>query len=120
MDIDFFSIGDTQLDTVMVLDPVEVDVRCKLNNVECTMNLDYAGKVPVKELHQMVAGNAANAAVTGSRLNGSVGFWTMLGDDDIADRQLKFFKDQGIDTSFIKKTPNAQSNQSTYVQYDVY
>ena len=115
MEIDFFSIGDTQLDTVMVLDPQEVDVRCKLNNVECTMNLDYAGKVPVRELHEMVAGNAANAAVTGARLNGGAGFWTMLGDDEIADRQIKFLKDQGVDTTFVKKTPNAQSNQSTVI-----
>jgi len=113
--VDFLSIGDTQLDTVMVLNPEEVEVKCQLNNENCLMCLDYASKIPVSQLFEMVAGNAANAAVTGARLDGNTAFWTMLGHDAIADRQIKHFQDEGIDISWARKTPGTQSNQSTVV-----
>lgn len=115
MTYDFLSIGDTQLDTITILNPEEVEVKCEINRTDCLMCLDYASKIPVSQLHQMVAGNAANAAVTGARLDGQTGFWTMLGHDDIADRELKHFEDENIDTTFTQKVPGCQSHQSTVI-----
>lgn len=112
---DFLSIGDTQLDTVMVLNPDEVEVVCKLNQEDCKMCFDYASKIPVAEMHTMVAGNAANAAVTSARLDGATAFWTMLGDDDIADFQIQYLKVEGVDTTFVRKTPGTKSNRSTVI-----
>lgn len=112
---DFLSIGDTQLDTVMVLNPEEVEITCQLKTDECLMCLDYASKVPVSQCYEMVAGNAANAAVTASRLDGKTGFWTMLAHDDIADRQRKYLEDENIDTTFVIKVPGAQSHRSTVI-----
>ena len=112
---DFLSIGDTQLDTVMVLSPEEVEIKCQLNKDDCLMCLDYASKVPVTQFYEMVAGNAANAAVTGARLDGKTLFWTLLGHDDIAAKQLEHFRSEGIDTAFAQQVPGAQSHRSVVV-----
>lgn len=112
---DFLSIGDTQLDTVMVLNPEEVEIKCQLKTDECLMCLDYAGKVPVSQCFEMVAGNAANAAVTAARLDGKTAFWTLLAHDDISERQMQHFKDEGIDTALIEQLPGAESHRSTVI-----
>ncbi len=113
--LDFFVIGDTQFDTVMILDPEEVEVKCEINRTNCMMCLDYAGKVPVSQFYEMVAGNAANAAVAAARLDGKTGLWTILGHDEIANRELRHFQDEGIDTTFVRKTPGCQSNRSNVI-----
>lgn len=112
---DLLSIGDTQLDTVMVLNPEEVEITCQLKSDECLMCLDYASKVPASQCYEMVAGNAANAAVTGSRLDGKTAFWTLLGHDDIATKQLEHFRSEGIDTAFAQQVPGAQSHRSVVI-----
>ncbi len=112
---DVLSIGDTQLDTVMVLTPDEVEIKCQLNAKDCLMCLDYASKVPASQCYEMVAGNAANAAVTAARLDGKTAFWTLLGHDDIADRQLEHFRSEGIDTSLAERVPGAQSHRSVVI-----
>lgn len=115
MSVDFLSIGDTQYDTIMVLNPADVEVACQLNEHTCHLELDYASKIPVQEVHTMVAGNAANAAVSASRLHGNTAFWTLLGDDDIAKRQHAALAKEAIATQWIEQLPGAQSNQSTVV-----
>jgi ribokinase len=112
---DFLAIGDTQLDTVMVLDPEEVEIKCQLKSDDCLMCLDYASKVPASQCYEMVAGNAANAAVTGARLDGKTAFWTLLGHDDIATKQIEHFKSEGIDISLVEQQPSAQSHRSVVI-----
>lgn len=112
---DFLSIGDTQLDTVFVLDQNEVDLTCRVDTQACEIAFAFGAKLPAKEMHTMVAGNAANAAITSVRLNGNTAFWTMLGDDEVANMQLKYFEEQGVDTKYIRKTPGAKSNRSTII-----
>ncbi|MBI2589567.1 carbohydrate kinase family protein [Candidatus Berkelbacteria bacterium] len=113
--VDFLSIGDTQYDTILSLAPEEVSVRCRLNREDCKMCLDYAGKIPVSELHAMVAGNAANVAVTAARLDGTVALWTLLGDDEIADEEIQTLQREGITTAWMEKVPGAESNRSTVI-----
>ncbi len=112
---DVLSIGDTQLDTVMVLSPEEVEIKCQLNAEDCLMCLDYASKVPASQCFEMVAGNAANAAVTAARLDGRTAFWTLLGHDGIAERQLEHFRSEGIDTALAVQVPGAQSHRSVVI-----
>lgn len=112
---DLLSIGDTQLDTVMVLNQKEVELFCKVKEHNCEICFDFGSKLPVEQIHTMVAGNAANAAITGARLNGNTAFWTMLGDDEVAERQKQYFEQQGVDSTYIRKTPGAKSNRSTVI-----
>lgn len=113
--IDLLVIGDTQYDTIMVLDPDEVDIQCQLNTHDCVMSLDYAGKVLVSQMYQMVAGNAANATVSGVRLHGKTAFWSLLGDDDTAKRQIQYFQSEHVHTQWLQTMPGAASNNSTVI-----
>lgn len=115
---DFLSIGDTQLDTVFVIDQNEVDLKCRVDTQKCEIAFDFGAKLPAKEMHTMVAGNASNVAITGVRLNGNTAFWTMLGDDEVAEMQLKYFEEQGLNTKYIRKTPGTKSNRSTIISVD--
>lgn len=112
---DFLSIGDTQLDTVFVLSHDETEIHCRVDNQACEIAFPFGSKLPAKEMHTMVAGNAANAAVSSARLNGNTAFWTMLGDDEVADTQIKYFEQQGIATKYVRKTPGTKSNRSTII-----
>jgi len=118
MTYDFFSIGDTQLDTIMVLAQSEAVIECRTPHEDCILQLSWADKIPVEQTHNVVAGNAANAAVTSSRLGLTTGFYSMLGDDSIADQKLTTLKSEGIDTTYAKKTPGTQSHQSTVISID--
>jgi ribokinase len=115
---DFLSIGDTQLDTVMALDLDEVDLSCRVDTKECEIAFRFGSKLPVKEMQTMVAGNAANAAIAGVRLNGKTAFWTMLGDDEVADMEIKYFEEQGVDSRYIRKTAGTKSNRSTVISVE--
>ncbi len=112
---DFLSIGDTQLDTVFVLSHDEAEIHCRVDTQACEIAFPFGSKLPAKEMHTMVAGNGANAAVSSSRLNGNTAFWSMLGDDEVADMQLKYFEQQGIAPKYIRKTPGSKSNRSTII-----
>ncbi len=100
MTVDFLVIGDTQLDTILVLDPAEAQESCHLDSRTCRLQLDYAGKIPVAEAHTLLAGNGANAAVAAARLGLDTVFWTLLGDDETAKRQL-------ADRSWLSHWPNS-------------
>lgn len=115
MSVDFLSIGDTQLNTIMVLNPSEVEVACQINEHTCHLELDYASKIPVQQVHTMMAGNAANAAVSAARLHGNTAFWTLLGDDDIARREQTSLASESVSTQWVQQVPGAQSHQSTVI-----
>lgn len=115
---DFLVIGDTQYDTIMVPERDEVEILSEVRHEERKIALDFASKIPVVKLVTMVAGNAANVAVSGARLNGSTAFWTLLGDDMIAGQELAHFQREGINTTWVQRVPGAQSNQSTVISVD--
>lgn len=115
MNVDLLAIGDTQFDTIMVLAPEEIETLCDVQTHETRLCLDYAGKIPVNQLTQLVAGNAANVAVTGARLGYMTAFWTMLGDDGLGDRELAQLAREGIDLDWARKTSGTQSHQSTVI-----
>ncbi len=52
-------------------------------------------------------GDTSNFAIAASRLGGSVGYVTALGDDLFGDRFLNLWKAENIDTSQVKRDPNS-------------
>jgi 2-dehydro-3-deoxygluconokinase len=52
-------------------------------------------------------GDTSNFAIAASRLGGSVGYVTALGNDPFGDRFMKLWQTEGIDTSHIKRDPES-------------
>ncbi|MBI4023028.1 carbohydrate kinase family protein [Candidatus Berkelbacteria bacterium] len=115
MTYDLFTIGDTHLDTLMVLDPADASVRRDDRADPGVICLRWADKIPVRESHHFVAGNAANVAVAGARLGLAAGLYSLLGDDDIADFELGVLRAEGVETTYTTKTPGAPGHQSTVI-----
>ena len=52
-------------------------------------------------------GDTANFAIAACRLGASVGYLTALGDDPFGDRFMNLWEQEGIDTSRVKRDPDA-------------
>lgn len=115
---DIITIGDTTLDTFLQLDPSEVRVMCTLDKEQCELCLNYADKIPVQEIHDSIAGNAANVAVAASRLELRSAIWTIMADDDVGKRAFEKFKMEKVDTKFFESIKGARSNASTVISIE--
>lgn len=113
--IDLVTIGDTQHDTFLLLNDHEAHVVCKLNTDDCEICFNYADKIPVDSVHRSVAGNAANVAVSGSRLGLQTMIWTVLGDDPLGQDALQTFGREKVNTDFATVEKGTASNVSTII-----
>ena len=112
---DLITLGDTQHDTFLLLNEHEAHVVCKLNTDDCEICFNYADKIPVDSVHRSVAGNAANVAVSASRLGLDTAIWTVLGDDPLGKEALETFKREKINPSFTMVEQGTPSNVSTVI-----
>ena len=76
-------------------------------------------EVKAKKVISVPGGKGANVAVASARILGTneVGIIGALGSDDIADKQTKILREEGIDTSCIKRIDDASSGQA-YILVD--
>lgn len=103
------------------------DVKLVLELVSGAINWDtsiFVEKFPdpkeeikAKKVISVPGGKGANVAIASARILGSnnVGIIGALGDDDIANKQMKILKEEGIDISTIKQIKNASSGQAHVV-----
>lgn len=113
--IDIITIGDATLDTFIQLD--EASVNCSIDKNSCQLCMNYADKIPIHKLEKKVAGNAANVAVGASRLGLKSSFWTVLGDDEFANRVIKKMKEENVSTKYVQKEKNSESNFTVVLNY---
>ena len=66
-------------------------------------------EIKAKKVISVPGGKGANVAVASARILGSnnVGVIGALGDDDIAKRQIKILKDEGVNVSCVKQIQDA-------------
>ncbi|HLE35076.1 MAG TPA: PfkB family carbohydrate kinase, partial [Nitrososphaerales archaeon] len=75
-------------------------------------------EVKAKKVISVPGGKGANVAVASARVLGSgVGIIGALGDDEIAEKQIKTLHEEGIDTSCIKQIQGTSSGQA-YILVD--
>jgi ribokinase len=76
-------------------------------------------EVFVKEIQRVSGGTAANVSVTAARILGKnrVAFIGALGDDSIAEKQIKILEEEGVDTSGILHVSGEESGQA-YISID--
>lgn len=112
---DVISLGDATLDTFIEIS--EANVKCTINEDRCELCLNYADKIPINNLEQKVAGNAANVAVGSSRLGLDSAFWTVLGDDGFAQKVLKKMRKEKVSTKYVEIQKNAKSNFAVVLNF---
>jgi len=71
-------------------------------------------EIPVARIAGGPGGKAGNASVAAARLLGpdQVGIIGALGHDDIADKQIRLFKNEGVETPAINRKADAESGQA--------
>lgn len=112
---DLISIGDASWDIFIA--PVEHEEFCSIDKKKCLICFNYADKIPVNEIYFVTGGNAANNAVSVTRLGIRAALVATLGGDKTGDIIIDALKNEGIDTSFITRQKDVISNYNTAVMY---
>lgn len=115
--LDIISIGDAVLDTFLRVENAFV-TRVNSSKVD-QLCLNYGDKIPIKSMHQKVAGNALNNAVGSSRLGMKAGFYSEVGDDEVGAQIAKKMKNEGITTKYLKAQKGSSTNYSVVLDYKI-
>ena len=114
--LDFIVIGDTTLDVFLIVHEYKVMFDIKRENKYLCMN--YADKVPVDSIKEIIAGNAPNAVVAGSRAGLRTALVTQMGDDQTADLAEEMLENERVGLAYFQKEPGTKSNYSTVIAVD--
>ena len=113
---DLISIGDSVIDTFLKLHDAEV--KCSINRKDCKICMNYGDKIPLDGPPiSMVAGNAANNAVGGSRLGLKTAIYVNVGEDDGGERTIKKLKMEKIDTRYVVVNKGMENNYHTVLNF---
>ena len=117
--IDFLAIGDTVIDAFIKLtDADRADIRGESGHENYKICLPFADKIPYEEVYVLNAvGNAANAAVSASRLGLKTALVTNLGDDQQGKDCLESLKNDGVSTEFVKINKGIKTNYHYVLWY---
>lgn len=112
---DLISIGDATIDTFIQIHDAEV--KCNLDKTECLICVEYGSKIAVDKLTHIVAGNAANNAVGGQRLNLKTAIYVNVGDDNSGKQIEGKLKEEGVDTRYVISHKRMESNYSAILSF---
>ena len=117
--IDFLAIGDTVIDAFIKLtDADHADIRGTSGHEDYKICLPFADKIPYEEVYVLNAvGNAANAAVSASRLGLKTALVSNLGSDQEGKDCLKSLKKDGVSTKFVKINKGIKTNYHYVLWY---
>ncbi len=113
---DIISIGDAVLDTFIEVEDAFVTRVTSRKGAQLCLN--YGDKIPVKRMHQKVAGNALNNAVGSARLGMKAAFYSIVGDDDVGEQIARKMKKEGISTKYLKIQKKASTNYSVVIDFE--
>lgn len=109
------AIGDTKLDTFVVLD--QASVQCQLKMPDCLLCLEYGAKIPVSVVDSQVAGSAPNVAVGLARQGRKTAVISNMGADNTRDLALKHLKHEKVATRYLHITKNEPSSYSVVLNF---
>jgi ribokinase len=116
--IDILTIGDTTTDAFIRLK--DASIHCKVNTNDCEICLPFGDKIPFEYVKIVKAvGNAANAAVSASKLGLRSALVSDLGNDQGGKDDLVELQKNNVITKFVKVHPNKPSNYHFVLWYDV-
>jgi len=106
---DFISVGDITTDAFIRLK--DATVNCEINNVNCTICMRFGDKIPYEKAYVIPAvGNAANAAVSASRLGLTSAFVSFVGDDASGKEAIDALKQERVGTEFVDIQAGKETN----------
>ncbi|MBI3032074.1 carbohydrate kinase family protein [Candidatus Woesearchaeota archaeon] len=108
--LDIISIGDATEDVFLELE--EASLHCNKGTKTCQICMDFATKIPVKSLHKLVGGNAANLAIGARRLGLKSSMYLELGKDEQGEKILRSLKKDHVDTTYVYLKKNYVTNYS--------
>jgi len=112
---DLIAIGDATIDNFVQIHDAEI--KCNLNKTECLLCVEYGDKIAVDKLTSLVAGNAANNAVGGSRLKLKTAIYVNVGSDPSGKQITEKLKAEGVSTRYIVVNEGMESNLSTVLNF---
>ncbi len=116
MDFDVLSVGDIVTDAFIKL--LDNEAHSYTNDHGKWLAVPFAQKVPFDHVEVLEAvGNAANAAVSFSRLGLKAGFITNVGGDQYGRDMIKSLDDDDVDTRFVRVNPGKKSNYHYVLWY---
>jgi ribokinase len=115
--IDLITIGDTATDAFIRLK--EASVHCKVNTAACEICMPFGDKIPFEFVKVIKAvGNAANAAVSGTRLGLRSALVSNLGGDPNGKECLATLQHNGVITSYVKVNKDKPTNYHFVLWYE--
>ena len=112
---DLISLGDATIDNFVFIHDAEV--KCNINKSDCMLCIEYGDKIAVDKLVHLVAGNAANNAVGGSRLKLKTAIFVNIGEDNSGKQIKDKLKTEGVDTRYVIENKGMESNLSTVINF---
>lgn len=103
-------IGDCSIDQYMHIDSPHI-----MGNQICFL---HGSKIPVKDFHETLAGNACHVAIGAQKLGLQTSVYSEFGDDEQANKFIQEFKNYGIDTTLCNKNPGTKTNTHAIIVYD--
>lgn len=112
---DLISVGDATIDNFVQIHDAEI--KCNINKTECMLCIEYGDKISVDKLTSLVAGNAANNAVGGSRLKLKSAIYVNVGSDPSGKQIAEKLKIEKVDTRYVVVNKGMESNLSTVINF---
>ena len=94
------SVGEATLDSFVFVS--DANVHCTLDKSKCEFCINYASKIMADNVEFHVGGNAANTAVSFSRLGLHSQLYSMRGDDWIGKVIAEHLNKEGVDGRYIE------------------
>ncbi len=113
---DIVCIGESLRDIFYIIN--EATVSCSLNKDHCQLCLEYAEKIPVREVIKVpAAGNSANAAVSAARLGFKSALISWVGDDPEGQDIRKALKADGVNTKLLCSCGGQETSEATLLSF---
>lgn len=106
---DVISIGDATMDMFLGLNTVGSRV-CAKDTDRCVLQLSYADKIEADFQEFATGGNSANLAIGASRLGLNCAFYTVIGEDEIADILTHTFQKEGVSDEYVLRQKGGKTN----------
>lgn len=114
---DFVAIGDTVTDAFIKIK--DATVTCDVDKENCKICLRFKDKIPYEEVYVLPGvGNAANAAVSASRLGLKTAFITNIGEDNYGKEIIGNFKRENVGTEYLTVNVGRQTNYHYVLWYE--
>lgn len=110
------AIGESLRDIFYMID--EATLSCTINKDRCLLCLEYAEKIPVRQVVKVpAAGNSSNAAVGAARLGLKTALVTWVGKDRAGLHVREAIRDEGVSNRYVVIDPAFPTSEATILTY---